>query len=356
MMVRAALFEGAGLPFRLLSRSLSPRLGEGELLVAVTLATVCGSDLHTWTGRRGAPAPCILGHEGVGRVVACGAGRERWLDRRITWSLADACGQCPPCARWGLPQKCEQLFKYGHAPLSAGSGLSGTYATHLVLRPGTHVVELPAAVSDAAAAPANCSLATMVHVTESLPSPCAVVVIQGAGMLGLHGCALLRAAGVPRVLVVDADAHRLARVTAYGGEAASIGDLPAGCADLVIEATGDASVVPDGMRVLRPGGFYHLVGLVHPDSALVLTGEAVIRGCATVRGFHNYAPPHLERAVAFLGHSSLDWGALVSPPLPLDGLDEAFALAQARQWARVAVAPDGGATAVPYPPRSGAPA
>jgi D-arabinose 1-dehydrogenase-like Zn-dependent alcohol dehydrogenase len=45
-------------------------LREGDVLVAIELATVCGSDVHTVAGHRTAPTPLVLGHEYVGRIVA----------------------------------------------------------------------------------------------------------------------------------------------------------------------------------------------------------------------------------------------------------------------------------------------
>ena len=114
-------------------------------------------------------------------------------------------------------------------------------------------------------------------------------------------------------------------------------DVPSRSADVVIEAAGVPAIVNEGMRMLRPGGHYLFVGMVHPDSALNITGEAIIRGCVSVRGFHNYAPRHLDRAVAFLSESLLPWASLVSPPLPLKQLEEGFALSATRRWARVAV-------------------
>ena len=337
MKARAAIFDSAGKPFRIEELSVPSHLNVGEVLVQITLATVCGSDLHTHAGRRQEPVPCVLGHEGVGRVIAVGEGREQWRGRRITWSSADSCGSCAACADWDLPQKCEHVFKYGHAPLHEGSGLHGTYATHIVLRRGTHLVEVPEVVSDAVAASANCSLATMANVTEYLPKPCKVAVVQGAGLLGLHGCALLRAAGVERVIVVDVDPKRLEMVRVFGGEAMISEDVPSRIADVVIEAAGVPSIVPEGLRMLRYGGHYLFVGMVHPESALSLTGEAIIRGCVTLRGFHNYAPRHLDRAVDFLKETSMPWAMLVSPSMPLDRLEKAFELAASREWARVAV-------------------
>lgn len=334
---RVAIFDGPGRPFRLADLEIPSRLDPGELVVELSLATICGSDLHTHAGTRREPTPCVLGHEGVGTVVAAAADRTTWLGKRVTWSSTDSCGRCPACTTWRLPQKCARVFKYGHVSVNEARGLHGSYASHLVIRGGTHLVEVPHHVPDAVAASLNCSLATMANVTERLPDPCAVAVVQGAGLLGLHGCGLLRAAGVGRVIVVDPDEGRLARVAEFGGEPARSDEVPDRAADVVIEVAGAAAVVPEGLRMLRPGGHYLFVGMVHPRSLLDLSGEAVIRGCISLRGFHNYAPRHLDQAVSFAGHSTLPWSSLVSPPLPLASLDEAFALAATRRWPRVAV-------------------
>ncbi|MBM4308330.1 MAG: alcohol dehydrogenase, partial [Deltaproteobacteria bacterium] len=47
-----------------------PKLKEGEVLVKVETAGVCGSDVHMWEGRDPrVQLPMILGHEGVGKIV-----------------------------------------------------------------------------------------------------------------------------------------------------------------------------------------------------------------------------------------------------------------------------------------------
>lgn len=43
-------------------------------------------------------------------------------------------------------------------------------------------------------------------------------------------------------------------------------------------------MVPEGMKLLRAGGVYVFVGMVHPDSKLDITGEQIIRKCITIRG------------------------------------------------------------------------
>lgn len=339
-----AIFEAPGRPFRLEQIKLPKTLADDEALIEISLATICGSDIHTVEGRRNEPTPAVLGHEGVGRVVAAGPGRTWMLGSRVTWTSASSCGQCAACSDYGLPQKCPDVFKYGHAPIADGCGLHGTYATHLLVRAGTTLIPLPGHVADIAAAPANCALATMAAVTEQLPRNTRVAVIQGAGLLGLLGCALLRHAGVPRVVVVDPNEARLTAVPSFGGvpaHGAALVPLRPGEADVVIEVAGNPAAVPEGLKLLRPGGHYLLAGMVHPDSAISVTGEELIRRCITLRGFHNYAPRHLHAAVEFLSRNpSIPWETLVSPAFPLSRIDEAFSLAASRRWPRVALQPE----------------
>jgi putative phosphonate catabolism associated alcohol dehydrogenase len=333
------VFKGAHLPQEEKIALTPPKLASGELLVEMGMSTICGSDLHTYEGRRSAPTPCVLGHEGVGRVVAVGSdGDLLRIGRRITWTLTDTCGRCLPCTTWNLPQKCHSLFKYGHAEL----GYNGCFASHLILRPGTATVNLPDSLPDAFVAPANCALATMVAVLEKVPTTANKVLIQGAGLLGIYGAALLRDRGVDNVIVSDPVASRLEMISKFGGRAISPNDEQEGNFDAVIEVAGVPEVVDDALRLLRPGGVLVLAGMVHEATDFTLRGVELVRGCITMIGVHNYAARHLEAGIGFLDRNATayPWGELVSPPLPLSKLDDAFALSQTRQWARVSVVPD----------------
>ena len=342
---KKVVFHGPGRPFEIVTQDVEFHLAKDQCLVEVSLATICGSDLHTIEGRRREPFPCVLGHEGVGRVVAVGPGRdENLVGRRVTWTMADSCGLCRCCRDWGLPQKCEKLFKYGHASIQDGTGFNGAYASHVVLRAGTTIFPLPDATTDAMAAPANCALATMVAATEPLAAGGELAVVQGAGLLGLLGCALLRSRGWKRVVVVDTNPVRLELVPLCGGEPAlnsARGLVPAGTADAVLEVTGHPGVVPEGLELLRHGGQYQLVGMVHPESRLEITGETIIRKCLTIRGQHNYAPYHLGAAVRFIVEHGvkLPWDRLVSPPRPIESIAGAVAEARSGRWPRVSVRP-----------------
>lgn len=346
------LFHGPGCPFEPRHVPLPESLASGEVLVEITLATICGSDLHTIEGRRNGPLPTVLGHEAVGRVVA--SGRLGVMPgQRVTWSLADSCGVCPACTDYRLPQKCGSLFKYGHAGLTDGSGLNGGYASHILLRRGTAVFAVPDELSDELVAPANCALATIVNVLSDLPRPCRTALVQGGGLLGVYACAMLSLRGVANVFCCDLSDQRLALIEEFGGMAlradpehwpevaAHLNAASGGGVDLVVEVTGSPAAIPQGVEVLRPGGTYVWAGMVHPETTLALTGEDVVRKCLTIRGVHNYAPPDLAAALKFLTETQhrFPYRKLVSPPLPLALLGEAVELARRREWLRVSVRP-----------------
>jgi putative phosphonate catabolism associated alcohol dehydrogenase len=348
----AQIFDGPDKPLRPLQRPLSPSCADGEILVKIDLATICGSDIHTLLGHRKEPTPCILGHEGLGTVLAVGAKRkDAVMGDRITWSIADSCGSCPACTTYQLPQKCSSLFKYGHSRLPDDFKIEGCYASHIFLRKGTHVVQIPEELSDSVVAPANCALATMVNAVSRIPKNCRAAVVQGAGLLGLYACALLKEQGLEQVFCADINDDRLKRVTAFGAipinsrtdkdRVERICKMTNGGVDVVLEVAGTSQIISEGIDLLRPGGFYGFIGMVHPDSKLTFTGEQIIRKCLTIFGIHNYAPIHLDQSIVFLQQTyrKYPYESLISPPYALSELQKAFHAAQSQQWPRISVKP-----------------
>jgi threonine dehydrogenase-like Zn-dependent dehydrogenase len=186
------------------------------------------------------------------------------------------------------------------------------------------------------------------------------VLVWGGGLLGLFAAAAAAATGrAALVCVVDVDAARLGAAARFGAthtarvapgapaaEAAAAvrAAVPPGTEfDAALEVCGSPDVVAPALALLRPGGALVLAGMVHPASALGgVTGEAIIRKCATVVGVHNYDRHDLAGAVALLEglHArGAPWGDLFSPPMPLLELPAALEEAKKGRWARVVVEP-----------------
>ena len=313
----AAVWTGSGVDVRTVP---IPALGVGEVLVRVRLATVCGSDLHTVTGRRPAACPSVLGHEAVGDVVATGSGADIQVGQRVIWSVTVACGECPRC-RSGLSAKCLSVRKVGHEPFDGDWALSGSYAAHVVLPRGTTIAVVPDTLSDAVAAPAACATATVMATLEAAGELGGRrVLIGGAGMLGLTAVAACADAGAD-VQVVDRNADRLALATQFGGRASDGGPV-----DVAIDYTGSSAAVADALARLDIGGTLVLAGSVTPGPPLAVDPETVVRQWLTITGVHNYEPRHLHRAVDFLDRTRErhPWDALVVAPVPLKQIASAL--------------------------------
>ena len=69
---KTIIFNGKNKPFEEKTFELNQNISQDQVLVKITLSTVCGSDVHTWLGDRPFPTPCVLGHEMVGKIVKLG--------------------------------------------------------------------------------------------------------------------------------------------------------------------------------------------------------------------------------------------------------------------------------------------
>jgi alcohol dehydrogenase len=358
-MIEAAIFDGPGAPLRV-ARVARPVLAPGEALARVRLCTVCGSDLHTFTGRRKEKTPCVLGHEPVGEIVETNGdlrdvtGAPVGVGDRVVWAVAVSCGACFFCAR-GLPQKCESLHKYGHEAHTPRCGPLGGLASHCHLLAGTALVKVPADLPDAVAAPAGCAAATVAAVLRAsgdtirglTPPARRCVVVFGLGMLGLTACAWLDALGAD-VIACDVSATRLAQATHFGARHLATPDALADLvrertngrgADAALELSGATDAAAAALAVLRVGGTAVWAGTVSPAPAVPVAPEAVVRKCLTLVGVHNYAPPDLAAAVTFLAahHRRYPFAELVSKSFPLAAVNDAMHFAEAARPVRVAV-------------------
>ncbi|OSP07552.1 alcohol dehydrogenase catalytic domain-containing protein [Microbacterium sp. LEMMJ01] len=276
-------------------------LGDRDVLVAVEMSTICGSDVHTVQGRRSAPAPLVLGHESVGRVIALGDDGAEAVDGtplrigdRVVWSVTVSCGTCDRCRR-GLTQKCRDLGKYGHDRVGAHGDLTGAFASHVQLRAGTAIARVPEALPAAVLAPAGCATATawaaVARATRDIDLDGAAVRIHGAGLVGISAAAIAAEHGAV-VEVRDPDDDRRGFAARFG--ATALDRDP----DVVIEASGHA--VGEALAGVAVGGTVVLVGSVFPAAPIPLEAEDLVRRLVTVTAVHNYGADDLAAAVSFL--------------------------------------------------------
>ncbi|HVX10303.1 MAG TPA: zinc-binding dehydrogenase [Pirellulales bacterium] len=354
----AAIFEGT--TRQLVLRELPvPQPRRGEILVRVLGCTLCGSDLHSFAGRRSVPVPTVLGHEIVGEIAALGeaapasdlVGEPLRIGDRITWAIVASCGDCYYCCR-GLEQKCERAVKYGHEPFGRGRELTGGLAEFCLLAPGTGIVRLPAELPLATACPASCATGTVTAALQAAGDlQDRVVIVLGAGMLGVTACALASVAGAKDIIAVDQQADRRTRALRFGAtRVAPLDELPDAVkaasdnhgADVIIELTGSPAVFETALPLARLGGSIVLVGSVFPQAPIPLALEQIVRRNLNLHGVHNYRPQHLVASVRFLTatRDRFPWSSLVEKWYPLREAATAFDTAAGGTSIRIGVRPE----------------
>ena len=345
-MAQIAVFHGFGQQLELVECPI-PELKEGETLVKISCCALCRSDLHTYEGRRTEATPTILGHEAVGQVVESRAGLIPGM--RITWGIFACCGECFFC-RNGLPQKCESLFKYGHARLTDEQPLSGGLATHILLRKGTPIVPLPDLLPDEIAVLANCSTATaFASIRNANLRTNAVVAVLGMGILGLTAAAILSSQG-HQVIAFDPDLTKAELAKDFGCteffsdmdafKSALSNQTQGRGADACLELAGSQPAAQLSLTCVRIGGTIIWTGAAAPVGEVSIQPEQVLRRQLTIRGVHNYIPGDLTDAVEFLSAFSQQFRfeALFGATFALDEIETALQFA-AVSTSRVMVRP-----------------
>ena len=248
--------------------TLNLDVGQDDAIVEITLSTVCGSDLHTWLGYRPFPTPCILGHEMVGKILHIGknltkdyTGQELKIGDKVVWSMTVGCGECFFCKK-KLPQKCTNMFKYGHEKSDQRPHFTGGFAKYVYLKEGTNIFKVSPELSDEEVAPLMCAAST---ITSGLHygnfQKCDYVIVQGCGALGMYACAFTKQLGAKKVIAIDFNDNRLELAKQFGADYTinpknvrkNIIDeimkiTKNRGADVIIEITGQPSVIKEGIH------------------------------------------------------------------------------------------------------------
>lgn len=320
-----------------------PPVGPRDVLVAVDLCGICGSDLHMVLDGWGA-AGSWGGHEWTGRVVAVGSEVREWREGdAVVGGPTPRCGTCPMC-RAGRPSLCSDRD-------TPGIGLErGAFATFKVAA-ADELLAMPAGLDPRAAALAE-PLAVALHGIHRAPvTPRSSVLVFGAGPIGALSIAALRAMGVEKISCVEPHPGRRALAAAVGATSvchpselavpsvADPGLVVDAAVDVVLECSGKGAAMEAGLTQLVRGGTLVLVGagMDFPtfDANRILLNELVVTGAFT------YDADGFEQALGLLASGALPVDVLLEPdPVPLEGLLDAMrGLAEGRLAGKVLVRP-----------------
>jgi D-arabinose 1-dehydrogenase-like Zn-dependent alcohol dehydrogenase len=281
---RSAVVRTFGDPIRIEEVPIPREIEPGAILTRIEMCSICGTDVHLWQGSLATKItlPVILGHEMVGRIVEMGAGAHRdsvgqplRIGDRLTWAHT-SCGSCFFCTVAQEPTLCQNSRRYMYETIDQFPYLLGGFSEYGYVMPDAGRIRVPDDVPNELASLSSCALRSVMNAFDVLDGVGAseVIVIQGAGPLGLLATAVAKVSGARRVITIGAPEARLDIASALGADETlsiertspeergeRIKSLTGGRgADIVMEFTGHPQAFNEGLDLIRRGGRYVVVG------------------------------------------------------------------------------------------------
>ncbi len=327
-----------------------PEVDDDALLVQITMACICGSDLHSYKGEyvgRLKPSrekPLIMGHEMTGRVYRMGRnvktdylGRPLKEGDRIVYSYFNPCGKCWACVTGSAPCPHKHRFRKTSEEFPH---FRGAFADYYYLKGDQWVFKVPDELPDETVAPVNCALSTVTYGMHQIRVPLeGVALVQGAGGLGLSAAAVAREMGAARVIVIDKLPERLKLAQSFGADhTIDASEFPTPEArlervmqltggkgvDLAVEVVGRPEVIAEGLEMLAPSGVYLTMGLVTGGLISHLDMEKVVHKGLTIVGSGNYKSWVMPKVLDLLVRTrdKYPFDKLVSHKFKLENINE----------------------------------
>lgn len=300
-----------------------PDINPNEVLVKVKAVGICGSDVHGIDGSTGRRIPpVIMGHEASGVIEKKGAEVKNWnVGDRVTFDST-------------IYNPADWYTKHGMYNLSDGRKVLGVSTeefkkngafAEFVSVPQHILYSIPEGVSFTQAAlvePAAVALHS-INVSEFRADD--VVVVMGAGMVGMFVVQLLKIKGCKQVIAVDLEEHRLQLAKKLGADAIFKPDDPQLIktihsltqnrgADLAIEVVGINQTIQLAIELVRKGATITLVGNLSPQVQLplqkIVTRQLRLQGSCAINGEYS-------DVLKLIDQKKLDVTAILSAEAPL---------------------------------------
>lgn len=286
----------------------APEPGPGQVRVRVRSVGVCGSDTHYYdTGRIGrfvVEQPLVLGHEASGEVDAVGPGVTRVaVGQRVSVEPGVPDLTCEQCLA-GRYNLCPGMRFFATPPVD------GAFAEQVLVHEAfAHPV--PDGMSDDAAALLEPLSVGIWACRKAGVTAGSRVLVTGAGPIGLVTVQTALAFGATEVVVSDVAEHRL-RLAADLGATRTVDarqGLSGVSADVLVECSGAAPAIGEGLRALAPAGRAVLVGMGGEEVPLPLS--VVQERELTVTGTFRYTGTW-PTAIALVAGGRVDLDRLVT--------------------------------------------
>lgn len=290
-----------------------PTLGPRDVLVKVSHAGICGTDRHiyewdAWSQDR-VKLGITTGHEFVGEVTEIGPAVDRVVvGQRVSGEGHIGCGKCEMC-RTGNGHICDKV-------VILGIDCNGCFAPFVAV-PEENCWLVAPEIPDKIAAVFD-PLGNAVHTVMSAGVSGKSVLITGVGIIGLMAVTVAKAAGAGKIFVTDMDQRRLDLAVTLGADGAYLATDPwkkevlaktQGLGPhVMLEISGNAQAIRDGLSVLRSGGTAAMLGIPSNEITLDLAKLIIFKGTTLlgINGRRMYETWYQMESLLLSGKLELD--------------------------------------------------
>ena len=323
-----------------------PTLHPGDMLLKVRAATICGTDIRILRGKKtaGIRYPSILGHEFAGEVVDNGGNAQFTTGQAVCVCPQFACGHCDYCIR-GAENLCRNLTAMGYE-------IDGAFAEYVRIPArglaAGNVFAMPEGLSFETAAlaePLSCVMNGQELVGVNMGD---VVVILGAGPIGILHVKLARFSGARSIIVSEPNELRRQRALEEGADVvidpssedlfARVKDATGGLgADVAICAIGVPSLANDAIRLVRCRGRVSLFAGFSKGVQAELDVNAIHYNELMVTGSFGLTRLQFERSLKLIASGHLNLDSLLTHRFELANIEQALQVAEQGSAIKVAI-------------------
>ncbi|MFC6487204.1 zinc-dependent dehydrogenase [Nitratireductor sp. GCM10026969] len=323
-----------------------PQPSPGDVLIRVRAATICGTDIRIFRGRKtaGVRYPSILGHEFAGEVIDTGGHASLKKGDRVGLCPFIACGRCHLCKR-GMENLCTNGVAVGYEIDGAFAEIIRIPAQAVIAGNLRHLPDEMGFDEAALVEPLACVLNGQNKIGLSSADTVAVL---GAGPIGLLHVQLARLRGAARIISSDPNAHR--RTAALAGGADAVVDPTAENvvermraetdgrgADVVICAIGVPALARQATDLAAHGGRISLFAGFSKGELAEMDVNAIHYRELTITGAFGLSRRDYDRAFDMIASRRLDLRPLITHRYGLDRVHDAFARAESGKAIKVAI-------------------
>lgn len=322
-------------------RQLRP-LASDEVLVQISRAAICGTDLHiigwnAWAAKSYNP-PFALGHEFSGIVIGRGDQvQEIALGDKVAAETHLPCGHCSQCAT-DRGHTCLNLRVFSRLDCGAFSEFAIIPAALLRVLP-TDLPHKYACLME--------PLGIGVRAVRESQVKTGQLLVVGCGPIGLLAIAAAKASGTSRVIAMDLSPCRRELATSIGADIVldpvqentpsvlkSLNTTEGGV-DAAIDTSGNQAGIETALEAIKPGGTLLLAGMPNSTISLDLSRYVILREIV-VRGIYGrHLRTTWDDTIALLPALIPALDKIVTHEFRLDEFDAAFAMATSGQAGKV---------------------